>query len=179
MKALITTGDGQLEIKTIELPLLTECDLLIKVHSCAQNPNDWKTVALHKKGGNILGCDFSGVVVKIGEKVPVDLHWVSKSIGDGGGKIAVLLPARNRNPEIEMEFILAYLIFGKPITFPFVFESRPDHYENAVQYGALMTKVLAELPIQTVAMKLYPNGLASIPEGLRYMQNRNASITFS
>ncbi|KAJ3878288.1 chaperonin 10-like protein, partial [Lentinula edodes] len=327
MNALVTTGNGKVKLQTVDLPLCTDTDILVQVHSVTQNPTDWKTVALHRKQGNIIGCDFSGVVVRIGKEVPSNLRYigervagmvhggidrngayaeyvsvpatlvislpsswsfehgaqlgvacftacqclyqylglptplddtnslntefiliwsgatstgqymiqlaklaglriistsspqnfdrlkslgaelvfdysdsftykhilevtqrklmlavdchsagtslmqVSKSFGKDGGKRAVLLPVENRNSNVTTEFILAYSIFGKEISFPFVFEQHPDHYENAVKYAALITKVISTVPIQPISMKLYQHGLASVSEGLQYMQD--------
>ncbi|KAE9383452.1 NAD(P)-binding protein [Gymnopus androsaceus JB14] len=67
MKALVTTGKGG-------------CGCLIKVHSVAQNPTDWKTVALRREEGNIIGCDFSGVVVKMGREVPSELRFIGERV---------------------------------------------------------------------------------------------------
>lgn len=123
------------------------------------------------------------------------LMQVSKSFGKDGGKRAVLLPVENRNSNVTTEFILAYSIFGKvssnyqysfsnleltsfaqEISFPFVFEQHPDHYENAVKYAALITKVISTVPIQPISMKLYQHGLASVSEGLQYMQDGKVKL---
>lgn len=44
--------------------------ILVKVHSVALNPTDWKHVALRLAGPNsLLGCDYAGIVVKVGSRV--------------------------------------------------------------------------------------------------------------
>lgn len=107
MKALVTTGKGGVEIHTVELPTFGDADVLIKVHSVAQNPTDckyihkinsltrdisWagKTVALRREEGNIIGCDFSGVVVKMGREVPSELRFIGERVAGivhGGNRL--------------------------------------------------------------------------------------------
>ena len=42
---------------------------MIKVTHVAQNPTDWKHVHFGlAKPGSIVGCDFSGIVVKVGKE---------------------------------------------------------------------------------------------------------------
>ncbi|KAE9390166.1 GroES-like protein [Gymnopus androsaceus JB14] len=327
MKALVTTGKGGVEIHTVELPTFGDADVLIKVHSVAQNPTDWKTVALRREEGNIIGCDFSGVVVKMGREVPSELRFIGervagivhggigkngafsqyvsvpaallfslpdswsfehgaqlgvacftacqclyqylhlptplgipesvpeefilvwsgatstgqyviqfaklsglriittcsprnfdlvkslgaelvfdyadsytfkhiltatqgrltmavdchcagtslmqvpKSFGESGGNLAALLPIKSHIPSVKTEFILAYSIFGLAIEFPFIVEAHQAHYENAIKYAALVTKLISTVPIQTIAMKVYPKGLESVSEGFQYMQD--------
>lgn len=43
--------------------------MLIKVTHVAQNPTDWKSVHFRAaKPGSIVGCDFAGEVVAVGEE---------------------------------------------------------------------------------------------------------------
>ena len=45
-------------------------DLLIRVTHTAQNPTDWKHVHFGlAQPGSIVGCDFAGIVVKVGRDV--------------------------------------------------------------------------------------------------------------
>lgn len=98
MNALVTTGNGKVKLQTVDLPLCTDTDILVQVHSVTQNPTDCrlsinymtiftdkllhkgKTVALHRKQGNIIGCDFSGVVVRIGKEVPSNLRYIGERV---------------------------------------------------------------------------------------------------
>ncbi len=53
----------------IQLPKYGSKELLIKVTHVAQNPTDWKHVHFGlAKPGSIVGCDFSGIVVKVGKE---------------------------------------------------------------------------------------------------------------
>ncbi|KAF8168616.1 chaperonin 10-like protein [Mycena galopus ATCC 62051] len=78
MKALVTIGDGTFRLHDVKVPVLGSQDVLVKVHAAAQNPTDWKTLLLHTRAGNILGCDFAGVIVDIGSQVATG----GRKIGD-------------------------------------------------------------------------------------------------
>ncbi|KAJ3115168.1 hypothetical protein HDU96_001073 [Phlyctochytrium bullatum] len=67
-KGLVVQSDQSLKVESIPLPAFeTEHDILVKVHYVAQNPTDWKHVDFKlATAGKIVGCDFSGEVVKVG-----------------------------------------------------------------------------------------------------------------
>ncbi len=51
------------------MPKYGSKELLIKVTYVAQNPTDWKHVHFGlAKPGSTVGCDFSGIVVKVGKE---------------------------------------------------------------------------------------------------------------
>ena len=66
MKALVTQEGKPVKLEEVPVPALDENEVLVKVHSIAQNPTDWKTADSTRGLGNIIGCDFSGTVVKLG-----------------------------------------------------------------------------------------------------------------
>ncbi|KAG8699923.1 hypothetical protein FRC08_005031 [Ceratobasidium sp. 394] len=66
MKAIVAQEGKTAGVQEIPLPVLDENEVLVKVHSIAQNPTDWKHVDYISTPGNIIGCDFSGTVVKLG-----------------------------------------------------------------------------------------------------------------
>ncbi|KAF7358098.1 GroES-like protein [Mycena venus] len=70
MKALVTVGDGTFRLQDVAVPTPGVDEVLVKVIAVAQNPTDWKTLLLHTQPGNILGCDFAGIIVHIGAEVP-------------------------------------------------------------------------------------------------------------
>ncbi|KAJ7174130.1 chaperonin 10-like protein [Mycena crocata] len=80
MKALVTVGDGSFRFQDISTPAFGSHEILVKVHAAAQNPTDWKTLLLHTRPGNILGCDFAGTVVKIGSEVPNGLRSTGERV---------------------------------------------------------------------------------------------------
>jgi NADPH:quinone reductase-like Zn-dependent oxidoreductase len=69
MKAFVTKGrDG--EVKEVPTPSIGARDGLVKVKAVAINPTDWNHLSLIKTvDGAIVGCDFSGEVVKTGSDV--------------------------------------------------------------------------------------------------------------
>ncbi|KAI0780462.1 GroES-like protein [Trametes elegans] len=72
MKALVIEEDYHIAVKDHPVPTVSDDDILVRVISAAQNPTDWKhadpTYALGIPG-TVLGCDFSGYVVKTGKNV--------------------------------------------------------------------------------------------------------------
>ncbi|KAI0707802.1 GroES-like protein [Earliella scabrosa] len=69
MKALVIEEKGRVAVKDHPVPPVGDNDVLIKTASVAQNPTDWKHVDFVGAPGSILGCDFSGHVVKVGKNV--------------------------------------------------------------------------------------------------------------
>ncbi|KAE9394815.1 hypothetical protein BT96DRAFT_1046944, partial [Gymnopus androsaceus JB14] len=106
------------------------------------------------------------------------LMQVPKSFGESGGNLAALLPIKSHIPNVKTEFILAYSIFGLAIEFPFMFEAHQARYDNAMKYAALVTKLISTVPIQTIAIKVYPKGLERVSEGFQYMQDGRVSNQF-
>ncbi|KAB5590277.1 Zinc-binding oxidoreductase ToxD [Ceratobasidium theobromae] len=66
MKALTVQKGKGLKLDDVTIPTLGSNQVLIKVHSIAQNPTDWKHADFVSPVDTIIGCDFSGVVVKLG-----------------------------------------------------------------------------------------------------------------
>ncbi|EMD35666.1 hypothetical protein CERSUDRAFT_157554 [Gelatoporia subvermispora B] len=73
MKAVVTNGNGAFGLKSVKVPTPGRGEVLVKVIAASQNPTDWKTAMLHLKPGNILGCDFAGVIADIGPDVDASL----------------------------------------------------------------------------------------------------------
>ncbi|OSD08389.1 GroES-like protein [Trametes coccinea BRFM310] len=69
MKALIIQEGHRVAVQDHPVPPVGDNDVLIKTVSVAQNPTDWKHVDTIGVPGTILGCDFSGYVVKTGKDV--------------------------------------------------------------------------------------------------------------
>lgn len=64
MKALVSNGKGkEPEVKAdVPIPQPGEGEILIKVHTVAQNPTDWKAAKYGDTAGRTVGCDFAGEV---------------------------------------------------------------------------------------------------------------------
>jgi len=69
MKAIVVNGN-KAKVSDRSLPKLRPTYLLAKVDSIALNPTDWKHISGKRAGTDSLsGCDFSGTVVEVGDKV--------------------------------------------------------------------------------------------------------------
>lgn len=66
MKALVVQEAKTIEVQDVPVPTLDANEVLVKAHSIAQNPTDWKHTDSDGSAGNIIGCDLSGIVVKLG-----------------------------------------------------------------------------------------------------------------
>ncbi|KAG9096729.1 hypothetical protein FS749_007852 [Ceratobasidium sp. UAMH 11750] len=66
MKAFVAQEGKTSGVREVPVPTPDENEVLIKVHSIAQNPTDWKHVDNISTPGDIIGCDFAGIVVKLG-----------------------------------------------------------------------------------------------------------------
>ncbi|KAI0337936.1 GroES-like protein [Trametopsis cervina] len=69
MKAVVVKEKGVIAVEDVPVPTLADDEILVKVAAVAQNPTDWQHVDLVGNPGTILGCDWSGHVVKRGSKV--------------------------------------------------------------------------------------------------------------
>ncbi|KAI0362627.1 GroES-like protein [Trametes cingulata] len=69
MKALVVQEGHRVAVQDHPVPPVGDGDVLIKTVSVAQNPTDWKHVDRNGVPGTVLGCDFSGYVVKTGKNV--------------------------------------------------------------------------------------------------------------
>ena len=69
---LLQEKDADLVVSTIPVYTPSKDEVLVKVHSAALNPGDWKLkkwALFVKTFPNVLGFDISGEVVKVGEGV--------------------------------------------------------------------------------------------------------------
>ncbi|EIW60399.1 GroES-like protein [Trametes versicolor FP-101664 SS1] len=69
MKALNVEVGHCVAVKDHPVPPVGDEDILVTIVSVSQNPTDWKHVDTIGVPGSILGCDFSGYVVKTGHNV--------------------------------------------------------------------------------------------------------------
>jgi len=77
MKAMVIDqyGKAPMRMKEVPTPEINEYEVLAEIHAASINPIDFKIrdgkvkLLIHYKMPLILGNDFSGVVVKVGEKV--------------------------------------------------------------------------------------------------------------
>ncbi|GAA6002797.1 hypothetical protein JCM10207_007687 [Rhodosporidiobolus poonsookiae] len=69
MKALHVPAKGSLKLVDVAVPTLGKGDILVKTKALALNPTDWKHRDFISPPNARLGCDFSGIVDKVGEGV--------------------------------------------------------------------------------------------------------------
>ena len=68
--ALVASGPGQLRLVSDQgMPQLESDRVLIKTKAVALNPADWKLLDFSTTPGAVSGCEFAGIVLKVGEKV--------------------------------------------------------------------------------------------------------------
>ncbi|KAJ7748786.1 GroES-like protein [Mycena maculata] len=70
MQAVVAVRGKEIAVQTVPVPSIADNEVLVQVKASAQNPTDWKHVAFgFSQPGNIVGCDYAGVVVKVGTEV--------------------------------------------------------------------------------------------------------------
>jgi NADPH:quinone reductase-like Zn-dependent oxidoreductase len=82
MKAIVTTGGDSTLRTDVPIPTANDGETLVKVHTVALNPTDWKHAKIVPTANIPLGCDFAGVVettvgqshLKIGDRVAGWVH---------------------------------------------------------------------------------------------------------
>lgn len=96
-KAVVIEGPGKVSVQQVPTPKLRPDYVLVKVAAVAINPTDWKHVEseLLAKPGLRSGCDYSGTVVQVGDKVTKDfkpgdrisglVHGANASNNEDGG----------------------------------------------------------------------------------------------
>ncbi|KAL4805773.1 hypothetical protein BDV18DRAFT_152488 [Aspergillus unguis] len=69
-KAVVITSPKQESLVTDRpIPTLRDDYILVKTHSVALNPTDWKHIAYLAPPGVLVGCDYSGTVEEVGKDV--------------------------------------------------------------------------------------------------------------
>lgn len=63
------SGDG-VKVATVPVPEIKDNEILVRVRCVALNPTDFKHIDILSPRGAIIGCDYSGIVAKIGSKAP-------------------------------------------------------------------------------------------------------------
>jgi len=71
MKAMVVQPDRTIKLSTVPGPKIEDPEqIIVKVHSCAQNPTDAKGIEMGRtRAGLIPGVDFSGIVAEVGSDV--------------------------------------------------------------------------------------------------------------
>merc|ERR1712093_909980 len=69
MKAVVVTARGKTELKDVPVPSPSAGEILVQTRAIAVNPTDYKHRDFLAPEGSWLGCDYMGVVSKLGEGV--------------------------------------------------------------------------------------------------------------
>ena len=67
--AIVRTETGKAELHVVPLPHLPDDYILVRTVAVALNPTDWTTLDAKGDAGSIMGCDYAGVVEKVGPTV--------------------------------------------------------------------------------------------------------------
>ncbi|KAJ5641280.1 GroES-like protein [Penicillium lividum] len=89
MKAIKTIANHQAEVQHVPLPTLRDGYILVKVNAIALNPTDWKHIDVVAPPGTTIGCDFAGVIEKVGSNVGTEWQPGDRIAGftHGGSEI--------------------------------------------------------------------------------------------
>ncbi|KAK3994450.1 zinc-binding dehydrogenase [Cladorrhinum sp. PSN332] len=90
MKAIVVTSPGKASLVTDRpKPSLRDDYLLVKTHSIALNPTDWKHAEITQSPGVLLGCDYAGTVEAVGSAVTKSFQVGDRVMGfvHGGNSV--------------------------------------------------------------------------------------------
>ncbi|KAF8875030.1 chaperonin 10-like protein [Gymnopilus junonius] len=94
---------------------------------------------------------------------------VSGSLSKEGGTVVTVLPYESRKKGVKTELILIYSMWGEDVELPMLIKGDPEHYKNATMYNRMISEMLAKNMLKFGAINIFPNGLASVQEGMEYM----------
>ena len=69
MRALVTVEGKKAEVKEVPVPSLDTDEILVRVKAVTLNPTDWTTLDAEGMNGPLIGCDYAGIVMEVGEAV--------------------------------------------------------------------------------------------------------------
>lgn len=67
--AIVRTAIGKAELQRVPLPDIPDDSLLVRTVTVALNPTDWTTLEAKGNNGQLVGCDYAGIVEKVGKGV--------------------------------------------------------------------------------------------------------------
>jgi len=70
MKAVVVQEGKTTKVEEVPTPGIKPNDILLKTKTVGLNHTDWVHLRDISKPGTILGCDFVGEVMKVGDAVP-------------------------------------------------------------------------------------------------------------
>lgn len=66
---LVRRGAGNALLEEIPTPRIRDDEILVEVRAIALNPTDWTTLEAPGDDGTLVGCDYAGYVLEVGNKV--------------------------------------------------------------------------------------------------------------
>ena len=87
---LIRRGDGNAILEAIPIPHLPDDYILVQTVAVALNPTDWTSLEAVGKDGSVVGCDYAGIVQKVGKAVKRDFKKGDRVAGFAHGGIQSL-----------------------------------------------------------------------------------------
>ncbi|TFY50937.1 hypothetical protein EVG20_g11246, partial [Dentipellis fragilis] len=100
---------------------------------------------------------------------------ISDALSDEGGKVSLLFPYESPRPGISVSSTVAYHLLGKSFDFPFSYTEDPNLTLLGKKYTKFLEEILAKYEIKPNPVLVYPNGLASVAEGLQFMMDGKVS----
>ncbi|KAJ7220053.1 dehydrogenase [Mycena pura] len=97
------------------------------------------------------------------------------SLGNGGGRISLVLAEPVEAPGVKAQFSLVYTLLGKAFEHPMRYAADLEHYEFGKSTALLLTHLLRDGRLNTTPVKLVPNGLHDVGEWLEYMKQGKVS----
>ena len=82
---LIRQGTGRAVLQSIPIPKVPDDYLLVKTVAVALNPTDWTTLDAQGDNGTLVGCDYAGIVERVGKAVKRNWNIGDRIAGFGHG----------------------------------------------------------------------------------------------
>ncbi|KIK54394.1 hypothetical protein GYMLUDRAFT_249542 [Collybiopsis luxurians FD-317 M1] len=101
---------------------------------------------------------------------------ISDALSEEGGTISCLFPSPYKlRAGVKTKFTLTYDLLAEPYKFPKVYNPRVEDKAFGDWATNLISEVLKTGRIVPLPIRLYPNGLESVQEGLQYMEEGKVS----
>ncbi|KAI0034464.1 chaperonin 10-like protein [Vararia minispora EC-137] len=103
------------------------------------------------------------------------LRLVSDALSDDGGQVAAVLPGVSTRANVKVTFNLIYEWIGKDYDLPWEFRATSDHRERGERFANMFSDLIAQGKIKPGPVRVLPNGLAGVADGIQYMLDGKVS----
>ncbi|EJC99994.1 dehydrogenase [Fomitiporia mediterranea MF3/22] len=100
---------------------------------------------------------------------------IARAIGDNGGVVSIILNCKSPRPDVEFRHVLAYFLLGYNLEIPMKLPLDTAQFEFAPKAKKILTEALANGSLKPGPIKVMPNGLASVNDGLAYLRDGKVS----